>query len=68
MSHTRVSKYSNFITSDDFVGWTAHQTVVSVGCECVCVFFLFILDARLVDVPAGVAQEEGHTGFIIHLP
>ena len=28
-------------------------------CEyvCVCVFF-----------PAGVTQEEGHTGFLIHLP
>ena len=23
---------------------------------------------RLVDVPAGVTQEEGHTGFLIHLP
>ena len=22
----------------------------------------------LVDVPAGVTHEEGHTGFIIHLP
>ena len=22
---------------------------------------------RLVDVPAGVTQEEGHTGFLIHL-
>ena len=21
-----------------------------------------------MDVPAGVTQEEGHTGFIIHLP
>ena len=28
----------------------------------------FILDARLVDVSAGVAQEEGHTRFLIHLP
>ena len=27
----------------------------------------FILDVRLVDAPAGVAQEEGHTGFL-HLP
>ena len=35
---------------------------------CVCVFFPFILDVRLVDVPAGVTQEEGHTGFFIHLP
>ena len=34
---------------------------------CVCVVFPFILDVRLVDVPAGVTQEEGHTGFIIHL-
>ena len=22
----------------------------------------------LLDVPAGVTQEEGHTGFLIHLP
>ena len=28
-------------------------------CVCVCVFFPFIL--------AGVTQEEGHTGFLIHL-
>ena len=27
----------------------------------------FILDVRLVDVPAGVTREEGHTGFF-HLP
>ena len=29
----------------------------------VCVVIPFILDVRLVDVPAGVTQEEGHTGF-----
>ena len=35
---------------------------------CVCVVIpLFILDVRLVDVPAGVTQEAGHTGFLIHL-
>ena len=34
---------------------------------CVCVFFSFILDIKFVDVPAGVTQEEGHTGFLIHL-
>ena len=42
------------------------------GDECVCVllcvFFPFILDVKLVDVPAGVTQEEDHTGFPIHLP
>ena len=34
-------------------------------CVCVCVFFPFILDIKFV--PAGVTQEEGHTGFFIHL-
>ena len=34
---------------------------------CVCVFFPFILDIKSLDVPAGVTQEEGHTGFFIHL-
>ena len=28
---------------------------------CVCVVIPFILDVRLVGVPAGVTQEEGHT-------
>ena len=36
-------------------------------CVCVCVFFPFILDISLLDVPAGVTQEEGRTGFLIHL-
>ena len=31
-------------------------------------FFPFILDVRLVDGPAAVTQEEGHTGFLTHLP
>ena len=40
----------------------------SVG-VCVCVFssHLFWTSSSL-DVPAGVTQEEGHTGFLIHLP
>ena len=36
-------------------------------CVCVCVIILFILDVRLVDVPAGVTQEEGLTRFLIYL-
>ena len=36
--------------------------MLKVPAVCVCVFFPFILDIKL-DVPAGVAQEEGHTGF-----
>ena len=37
--------------------------------ECVCVFSSrpFWTSSSL-DVPAGVTQEEGHTGFLIHLP
>ena len=34
---------------------------------CVCVIIPFILEVRFVDVPAGVIQEEGRTGFL-HLP
>ena len=34
---------------------------------CACVVISFILDVGLMDVPAGVTQEEGHTGFL-HLP
>ena len=30
----------------------------------VCVAIPFILDVRLMDVPVGVTQEEGHTGFL----
>ena len=37
-------------------------------CVWVCVIILFILHVRLGDVPAGVTQEEGHTGYLIHLP
>ena len=33
----------------------------------VCVCFLPIHSGHQVDVPAGVTQEEGHTGFFIHL-
>ena len=39
-----------------------------VGHVCVCrIVIPFILDVTLVDAPAGVTQEEGHTGFL-HLP
>ena len=36
---------------------------------CVCVFSSHpFWTSSLLDVPAGVTQEEGHTGFLIHLP
>ena len=37
-------------------------------CVCVCVFsFHSFWTSSSLDVPAGVTQEEGHTGFLIHL-
>ena len=42
------------------------NTVYSISL-CVCVVIPFVLDVRFIDVPAGVIQEEGHTGFL-HLP
>ena len=38
--------------------------LVAQVCACVCVVIPFILYVRLVDAPAGVTQEEGHTGFL----
>ena len=35
--------------------------------QCVCVFSSHPFWTSM-DVPAGVTQEEGHTGFLIHLP
>ena len=36
---------------------------------CVCVFssHSFWTSSCSLDVPAGVTQEEGHTGFLVHL-
>ena len=39
----------------------------SVLLVCVCVFFPFFWTSSSWDVPAGVTQEEDHTGFLIHL-
>ena len=45
----------------------ARLCVCMCACVCVCVVIPFIPDVSFVDVPAGVTQEEGHTGFL-HLP
>ena len=46
----------------------ARMTGPDCAVMCVCVCFLPIHSGHQVDVPAGVTQEEGHTGFLIHLP
>ena len=55
LTHTIYIYYQSSV----FWFWCTHTYI------CVCVFFPFILDVQ--DVPAGVTQEEGHTGFFIHL-
>ena len=40
---------------------------IVVGCVC-CVFSSHSFwTSSSLDVPAGVTQEEGHTGFLVHL-
>ena len=50
---------------------TPHVRTVQVQycseCVCVCVFSSHPFWTSM-DVPAGVTQEKGHTGFLIHLP
>ena len=42
--------------------------ICSVGLDSVCVFSTHSFwTSSSLDVPAGVTQEEGHTGFLIHL-
>ena len=36
-------------------------------CVCVCVSSHSFWTSSSLDVPAGVTQEKGHTGFLIHL-
>ena len=46
-----------------------HSSVVFNACVCVCVFSSHpFWTSSSLDVPAGVTQEEGRTGFLIHLP
>ena len=41
----------------------------AVLCVCVCFFSSHSFwTSSSLDIPAGVTQEEGHTGFLIHLP
>ena len=52
----------------------APRSVHTLVCVYVCVCVLCVFSSHpfwtssSLDVPAGVTQEEGHTGFLIHLP
>ena len=45
----------------------SYCTVLIVLCVCVCFSSHSFWTSSSLDVPAGVTQEEGHTGFFIHL-
>ena len=67
------------VESNNTIRNTVRKTVVNTavvpqwgvkGGECVCVCVCFshsFWTSSSLDVPAGVTQEEGHTGFFIHL-
>ena len=45
-----------------------YRTLTCVCVVCVCVFSSHSFwTSSALDVPAGVTQEESHTGFLIHL-
>ena len=53
---------------DVFVTY-GHVRMCTRTSVCVCVFSSHpFWTSSSLDVPAGVTQEEGHTGFLIHLP
>ena len=49
--------------------WPPYKVVFRVGNQCAeCVFSSqSFWTSSSLDIPAGVTQEEGHTGFLIHL-
>ena len=66
--HCALSGSSTVILSLSFVRVLQQSRVYDVGdfYMCVCVFSSHSFWTSM-DVPAGVTQEEGHTGFLIHL-
>ena len=49
--------------------WDVQNVHALLSSQCVCVFSSHpFWTSSSLDVPAGVTQEEGHTGFLIHLP
>ena len=73
LRHARGQGNINFPCSADHEqDWQPYPVdAYSAICDdhvCVCVFsFHSFWTSSSLDVPAGVTQEEGHTGFFIHL-
>ena len=67
-----VKGYLSFVVLNYTSFNACENTPIMVACVCVCVCVFFsshsFRTSSSLDVPAGVTQEEGHTGFFIHLP
>ena len=61
-------RYKNVLYTPRIREESKIQTVHTLVFCCVCVFSSHSFwTSSSLDVPAGVTQEEGHTGFLIHL-
>ena len=60
----------NFSRENDSFLFLVDRDVEFCVCMCVCLFSSHssCWTSSSLDIPAGVTQEEGHTGFFIHLP
>ena len=67
-SFSMTCHFYNYFALKNTVVFT-EKSVLSSLAVCVCVFSSHpCWTSSSLDVPAGVTQEEGHTGFLIHLP
>ena len=56
------------MTSYKYYSYRAALCIIYCTVLCVCLFSSHSFwTSSSLDVPAGVTQEEGHTGFLIHL-
>ena len=60
---------SSEVPRNPLTRWDVSSISLKKQKQTVCVFSSHSLwTSSSLDVPAGVTQEEGHTGFLIHLP
>ena len=65
----KIFRYRSLSLSPPFTMMVEVVDIKLNVCVCVCVFSSHpFWTSSSLDVPAGVTQEEGHTGFLIHLP